>query len=234
MAPRKPDNEGSDTITTLAMSNNAGSRKRQYKKVQRLDNGTVERRAQNQRDSPLLKMPPEIRNRIYDFALGGLTFRLQPNDDNEKVANETKSKNAIALLAVCRQLYAETAVLPTSLNVFSSHSPIAIHSWTNAMRPANRASVTNLKLSICIFKFKFFHNLVVRTYVMHRPDKGMFSNLPSLRHIQLCLIVSDLTKSTKKELHTELTCDQLLLVALLEANGKGVKITTEWVHLKLD
>jgi hypothetical protein len=69
----------------------------------------------NAASSPLLRLPPEIRNMIYTliidvnmvvFTKAGLGRGRHPIQDG------------LALLRVCRQIHAEAAVLPYALNTF--------------------------------------------------------------------------------------------------------------------
>jgi len=73
------------------------------------DNST----SRNQSESPLLQLPAELRNIIYTYVL---------QDDLWVVAyrlTKTESRGyPIALLFVCRQIHAETALLPYALNTF--------------------------------------------------------------------------------------------------------------------
>jgi hypothetical protein len=74
----------------------------------------------NQQTSPFLNLPAEVRNTIYILVLGNRTYRFHDaiarpharlNSDNEH--------HILALLLVSHQIYAETALLPYSLNTFS-------------------------------------------------------------------------------------------------------------------
>ncbi|KAF7446426.1 hypothetical protein Ptr902_09458 [Pyrenophora tritici-repentis] len=73
--------------------------------------------------SPLLRLPPEIRNRIWEFALGGMVYRVKnpDSDRHRKLAPSPKQPAGISLLRVCRQIYAEAAMLPSLLNTISFH-----------------------------------------------------------------------------------------------------------------
>ncbi|KAF2634664.1 hypothetical protein P280DRAFT_538339 [Massarina eburnea CBS 473.64] len=67
----------------------------------------------NQIHSPLLRLPGEIRNEIYKFALGGICFLANP------ISNSYKTPpNFLALTRVCQQTYSETSLLPFTLNTF--------------------------------------------------------------------------------------------------------------------
>jgi hypothetical protein len=77
----------------------------------------------------LLRLPAEIRNQIFAYALGGQTYELRETAPYGVVTNTTVSENALALLVVCRQLYAETALAPFSLNFFSYTDRFILDLW---------------------------------------------------------------------------------------------------------
>ena len=75
---------------------------------------------------PLLKLPPEIRNTIYEYVLGGhklyyvaygdkMSLRHNPPDPKSEFA---EIPQFLALTKTCRQIQAETKLLPFKLNVF--------------------------------------------------------------------------------------------------------------------
>jgi hypothetical protein len=63
---------------------------------------------QNAKDSPFLRLPAELRRRVYEYVLG-------------KDAVSTSSLRRFALLQVSRQIYLETARLPFNLKVIESN-----------------------------------------------------------------------------------------------------------------
>lgn len=81
----------------------------------------------NQAQSPLLRLPAELRNKIYNYcALNNrekLYFRIYQRNaflflelDQLRPIYYPGEENFFALSTVCRQLYSETALLPFSLN----------------------------------------------------------------------------------------------------------------------
>ncbi|KAF1946258.1 hypothetical protein EJ02DRAFT_248378 [Clathrospora elynae] len=90
----------------------------------------------NRRESPLVRVPAEIRNKIYGYALGGLEFHIKRSDHEGKwfrakrLAIATRPIDAdrqelpkfdpelLALTATCRQIYIETKLLPLAANEF--------------------------------------------------------------------------------------------------------------------
>jgi hypothetical protein len=72
---------------------------------------------QNAKDSPFLRLPAELRRRVYEYVLGKDAIRL-PNDDQTV---STSSLRRFALLQVSRQIYLETAQLPFNLKVIEAN-----------------------------------------------------------------------------------------------------------------
>ena len=69
----------------------------------------------NQRNSRLLRLPAELRNQIYRYALGGRRVLLATTQP--RLYPEEPIPN-FALLRVCSQIHAEAALLLYSLNIF--------------------------------------------------------------------------------------------------------------------
>ncbi|KAF1959405.1 hypothetical protein CC80DRAFT_490333 [Byssothecium circinans] len=68
--------------------------------------------ARNQQLSPLLRLPAELRNKIYSLVLGGCNI---PDD------LPLTRPHFLALLATCRQTNTETRTLPFTLNTVLLH-----------------------------------------------------------------------------------------------------------------
>jgi hypothetical protein len=107
--------------------------------------------ALNQKNSPLLRFPAELRNEIYYYALGGVEMTLRSGaTSNTSFAVPLKFKletliglnvadpitqrveYGLALTQTCRQLYAETKLLPFQLNDFWG-SFVAFETWVKTL-----------------------------------------------------------------------------------------------------
>jgi hypothetical protein len=85
----------------------------------------------NQKESPLLRLPAELRDKIYGYVFSGgriiphfspirNTFAIfQGFIRNQTIFGPVHGDNPLALLYVCRQTYAETALLPFQEFVFA-------------------------------------------------------------------------------------------------------------------
>jgi hypothetical protein len=101
-------------------------------------------------NSPLLCLPPEIRNRIWEFALCGNDIR-QVNcgrRSNVFLPKPSERLNTFALLRVCRQIYAETALLPFSGNTFSVVACRKMGNPAKAFKKYQCSQITHLQVEL--------------------------------------------------------------------------------------
>lgn len=139
--------------------------------------------------SPLLALPPEIRNRIFRYALGGKTFRQVHKTyyRHPFQCEPSERLHAFALLRTCRQIYVETASVPLVLNRFSTDRRYEL-------RKACRGRFTKYQLS---------HITELQAEVFHAyPDPGYdyglagvlytsnLSVLPNLRRVRILVFPS--------------------------------------------
>jgi hypothetical protein len=74
---------------------------------------------QNQQQSPLLKLPGELRNRVYEYALGGTIWTVGCTTATGSYGvNYEDRTHQKSLPLTCRQLYLETILLVYSLKTF--------------------------------------------------------------------------------------------------------------------
>ncbi|KAF2707470.1 hypothetical protein K504DRAFT_535132 [Pleomassaria siparia CBS 279.74] len=119
----------------------------------------------NATESPLLRLPGEIRNRIWEYACcGEVVFSYsfdggkgKSNRRIEKTSLEnTAAQSAFRIPRICRQIYVETATLPYSLSTFMWRCPMLeyrrceclkdTHSWKEMLIPAHRDVVGSIEL----------------------------------------------------------------------------------------
>lgn len=128
------------------------------------------RSRQNQSSSPLLRLPGELREYIYELALGHLhihistrlgrnpleqrddirifSYRAAPEhcmSDNLYHRTHYTAKLSIQLIYTCRQIYEEAKLLPYSLNVFSFSKEVAFDWFIEAIRPVQRRAIRHME-----------------------------------------------------------------------------------------
>lgn len=185
-------------------------------------------------NSRLLRLPPEIRNRIWEYTLGGMEFRQIHFTSRKRVfqAKPSERPNIFALLRVCRQIYAETALLPLAVNV------LPVRPWwslTPAVRPFRTyqiKQIEELRVEIGLFELCGPSEHWLDYFIVG----GKFALLPNLRRVRVSLFSHLEPKRESKplaeyesQLHTAL--DSRLLSAGYELVVEGME--TSWKGLAL-
>lgn len=158
-----------------------------------LDNGLVDGSrvvdcpigAANARNSPLLRLPAELRNKIFKEAIGnncisivqerrpmGSTHNVvknygPPDHFQDKYPTLGESSAYYHIPLVCRQVYNETALLPYSLNIFSFKSAglrrhvlpeeVGIQKWLDGRLPVQISAITALLVSDKFAHMRLLH-----------------------------------------------------------------------------
>ncbi|KAJ4372367.1 hypothetical protein N0V83_004141 [Neocucurbitaria cava] len=114
----------------------------------------------NQKNSPLLRLPGELRNRIYEYALGGHLVepvcglgRLETVKDCQlrycpyESKKETDYKpwdELLALTYVCRQVNQEGRLLVFEINTFQVRKRIAFDAWLLYLKDDQKQAITSV------------------------------------------------------------------------------------------
>ncbi len=113
--------------------------------------------------SPLLRLPSEIRNRIYGFVFGvhRLYIDYNPHEHNYKIIEGRREKIhvpgglyhfagvgldekiCIGLLRVCRQTHEEAALLPYTLNTFYFANSWVHRRFGKESKPVQKRAIRN-------------------------------------------------------------------------------------------
>jgi len=167
---------------------------------------------------------------IFGYALGGKTFHIYHDDRKCIAKNETVSKNTLALLAVCRQVFAETALLPFSSNTFSAEHPQVFNMWIEDFPSVFAEAVTSVHfLPFIDFSppdqwsdiYDGIPNL--QNMSLGHGDKRISPNLVSLKCVQLSIGIrtsSDEWLSTR-----QWECGREFTKGLYETENSGIKFT---------
>lgn len=109
---------------------------------------------------------------------------------SESIKNTTVAKHALALLSVCRQIFAETALLPFSLNTFSVFRPVVFKMWIKSFHPAFAEVVTSVHIDTLALWYKTHYNKHRAQYTpLGNSSIQLSSMLTSLKVIQIAFIV---------------------------------------------
>jgi hypothetical protein len=108
----------------------------------------------NATDSPLLRLPAELRNYIWSYVIGGQTIRMNLSSTKDRSGLSRKlldsrtwrpDTNRFSLLRVSRQIYAETGTLVDTLSTFSVVSMLGLCRWLEDMAPWQLDAVQNIR-----------------------------------------------------------------------------------------
>lgn len=104
----------------------------------------------------LLRLPAELRNRIFTYVV------LEHTDHSMHVVKYVKKlfADVVPLLLVCRQIYAETAVLPFAANTFTA---MCSYEWEVLSRGIRPAQLSAIRSVIVVFDHLDWHRKFTRT-----------------------------------------------------------------------
>ena len=167
----------------------------------------------NQAASPFLRLPPEIRNRIYTYIFGDCFVTISSHaisPDSRRVYGRFEAfeppgyldpcpeinygQAAAQTLLVCRQIYSEARLLPFVLNTFYYHTVEDLEFW-KAQMSAQLSAVRKL----------WFEEYGVVPSPSNSQLKLFLAALPALVHITVCInnseyMDSPLTTTQQEEL----------------------------------
>jgi hypothetical protein len=104
---------------------------------------------QHNANTPLLSLPPEIRNIIFKEVLGHRAIHIYALPGIETLdhpAGYPINSNEFALTHVCRQIYADTALLPYSLNTFVFTCRVDRDRWVSRRCFAHLSAITTIEI----------------------------------------------------------------------------------------
>jgi hypothetical protein len=133
----------------------------------------------NARNSPLLRLPGELRNTIYEYVLdeGGYTFIIP----HRPARAFGERKNRLAPLSVCRRIHQETVLLPLSLNEFQFFYNVGFRDLFLAIGPSKRRAIREVRL-----EDQQLRNILVRITGLQQLGFGSLSELlPNIQRIRV-------------------------------------------------
>ncbi|KAF2132508.1 hypothetical protein P153DRAFT_308829 [Dothidotthia symphoricarpi CBS 119687] len=113
-------------------------------------------------ESSLLRLPPELRNRIYEYALGGMNINIDygyldwvvidklHNYDIYPMDNAIIWNTNYSLFHVCRQVYSETCLLAYKLNTFIVSDDLGLSMWVHMRKQAQLDAIRTVRVSSCV------------------------------------------------------------------------------------
>jgi hypothetical protein len=132
----------------------------------------------NDGESPLLRLPGEIRNRIYTYVIKfrPYEFAIVKPDSTGRRARLKHRANGVQLSRVCRRLYHETAMLPFSLNEFCCANFYVCEVLHKLFTTTQRAAMRKLIVKVAGDKFwptrMYLHTVIQSGFALsqHYPN----------------------------------------------------------------
>ncbi|KAF2186894.1 hypothetical protein K469DRAFT_686121 [Zopfia rhizophila CBS 207.26] len=148
---------------------------------------TFDSAKKNQEQSPLLAMPPELRNKIFEYVYDGTNVFIAESVSlhasyrrcgricypttawvlSEGVTHPgpyairpANAKSLTLISGTCRQIYHETVMLPFAKCNFHFDNPIGYNSWMRDRLPVQRRSITTISPPIRTFRISLFKDLI--------------------------------------------------------------------------
>lgn len=104
----------------------------------------------NQRESPLLRLPAELRHNIYEQILGGKLYLVKldrPRFNLVTKCEDSSFSDDATILRVCRQIHYEARLLPFQLNVFDIRGLFSSHFLGLPAKSLNRLKhITSIRI----------------------------------------------------------------------------------------
>ncbi|KAH3989403.1 hypothetical protein HBI25_120030 [Parastagonospora nodorum] len=150
-------------------------------------------------DSPLLRLPGELRSRIWEYVLGGYELRSVYIKNSQQITVKrmvppfAERMNGTQLLRTCRQIYTETALLPYRANTFILETLDTIKHELKKMKPFQRARIEKIQ-------FEVNTNLFMLDTAL---GKDNLEVIPGLKHVHVVAFcdssrdASDVSERTK-------------------------------------
>ncbi|KAF7674957.1 hypothetical protein GT037_006720 [Alternaria burnsii] len=105
----------------------------------------------NARDSPLLRLPAELRNRIYSYVFDAVRFKVYVTTDvtgfvfpQHSLITSYEVKVRFGMPTTCRQLYAETTILSHRSVLYEFIHLAELTDWTKTSPPHMLAHVKEI------------------------------------------------------------------------------------------
>jgi hypothetical protein len=146
----------------------------------------------NQRASPLLRLPAELRNQIYEYVL---TFGVWFINENTGYADPCDAQpGVLSLLSVCRQIYHETEFLALRLNAIYFTEPPNSFFFSRLTMP-QRAAITHVTVDTYIWHHKIGASVSAFGDQITLRDRQfqLLASLPALRTLDVLINGRDTT-----------------------------------------
>ncbi|KAI8940334.1 hypothetical protein NX059_004027 [Plenodomus lindquistii] len=179
------------------------------------------------RSSPLLQLPAEIRNAIWEFALGGLLLRpliTSQRGRRRELRVSPAEPNGVSLLCVCRQIYAEAATMPLALSIISCDLWNPVPTMKRLLKPHQHKHVTSVQLEFNGSGSFQWMGITLATIYTH----DILKLFPALRSYKFCIFRDHRALNTQIALNEEE--EEKQVHKLIKAATAGTSVKFEIKH----
>ncbi|EMD94239.1 hypothetical protein COCHEDRAFT_1094483, partial [Bipolaris maydis C5] len=157
----------------------------------------------NQATSPLLRLPAELRMKIYDYVFDAGS--ISPKYETQDHRTWEYPRTNLSLIQACRQTWAETRLLPFTRNVFSGYSEHVIEMLCKNLTRSQANAISRVRLLVDAFAIyrdgKIPHSGLKPWIIVELSDLCMFEGL---KELELVWFGSDI-EPVQTELHKQVT-----------------------------
>lgn len=152
------------------------------------------RTQRNAAASPLLRLPGELRNRIYEFIFEDITFEIKHSAYIPTQSPNPRPVHNLALLQTCRQIHSEAKVLPLVLRTICFRDMTGLNRLVRSLATDQRCAITSLRYKLIsgrVNSTKMTEYNLMRYLTIHLPWWGLNMHkmpvLPGLKrlHVQV-------------------------------------------------
>lgn len=171
----------------------------------------------------MLRLPPEIRDQIWEYVLGGYTLKAvpvaldtSPRGDYRYVPRITPLFQEAPLdlnrLGTCRQIYSETAFIPYRSNTFFYFRYSHIWYDTKCLKPYQLKQISEITVSVTTRRglgLSWPTQSIKNIPMLHESNKVRLRYFPNLKCINFLVYESDGSVPGDEERLKETVRDQI-------------------------
>ncbi|KAL6704740.1 hypothetical protein ACN47E_007661 [Coniothyrium glycines] len=138
------------------------------------------------RSSPLLRLPAEIRNKIWNYTLDDIFYRIAwTSHGDEPMAHRSVADgpHGLSLLRACRQIYAEAAAIPFTSITFAFDDVTAMKAYLKTLGLTHRKRIAKLQVDSVVTLPSM--PLEMEPIYLSRVLRLFLQQLPALKHFQM-------------------------------------------------
>ncbi|KAH5507558.1 hypothetical protein HBI29_122440 [Parastagonospora nodorum] len=188
--------------------------------------------ARNDLESPLLRLPGELRNRIYEYALNIGTFHFTARSESSRKPRpnffglRTPKPHALALLCVCRRIYPEISSfqIPFAVNTHAFSLFYRLSAYYVHLTPEQLSWITSVDVEV---KLRAAHGMKCIDGWKDRGVESLHDVMPGVRRVHIRFNrVADVQSGMTEEEEEQMKEDEETITNWLRGSSVGkVEVT---------